>query len=514
MDANGNLTGGVTGSTQQKRAEQAILDGRAVGNFPNYIHKLHLGKGGAWAGANGNKGLVKTGYNYNANGGAMLFNSNEYPQDMRNCTTCHDGAAVGAKANKDGDNWKLVPSRLACGSCHDGIDFNTGTGKRISSPLVDHQGGAQLDDKGCVQAACHTTAKTVLKHTGSLPPISDASKRTLVSTINSVAVGAADGSVTVSFTLKDGVNPVTDPAAFKGLSFTLSKLVPAVDSSSTNWVSYTGRFRSKDPAQPPVPQGYAETALATNLAPVAGTPGKWTYKFQLLNFATPGDIRTGIANVMNTSTIAPWSVASGGPATYPYAITYEPTLTHRVAMMAQTAAGIDTKADAFLDFVPGGGAVSTTRNIVTTTNCSSCHADRKWHRGYNTELCVTCHNKGTFDPFTGNNPQTVDLQVLVHKIHKLGASYPVNGETFGATSSTGGFPGELKNCQGCHKEPNASARDAANWRKYPNKETCATCHDSNLATAHIAAQTVGGVETCTLCHSPGGVADVQVVHAR
>jgi OmcA/MtrC family decaheme c-type cytochrome len=354
------------------------------------------------------------------------------------------------------------------------------------------------------------------KHTQNLPAISDASKRTLESKINSVTVDTAGtGSVTVNFTLKDGGVAVTDPTKFKGLSFSLAKLVPGVDGGSSHWVSYTGRFRSKDAAQPPVSQGYAETALAANLTPVAATPGNWTYKFQLLNFVTPGDVRTGITNVLNASTIAPWNATPS----YPLTITYQATLTHRVAMMVQTnpavaADATDTKADAYLDFVPAGGNVTTTRNIVTSDNCSSCHADRKWHRGYNTQLCVTCHNPGTFDPFTGNAPKSVELQALVHKIHKFGANYSVNGETFGSTSSTGGFPGELKNCQACHVESNTAAKDAANWRNVANKETCGTCHDSSVAVAHIDSQIFAGVQTCSLCHAAGRVADVQVMHAK
>ena len=42
------------------------------------------------------------------------------------------------------DNWKNVPSRAACGSCHDAIDWATG---------VNHGGGSAANDDGC--AFCH-----------------------------------------------------------------------------------------------------------------------------------------------------------------------------------------------------------------------------------------------------------------------------------------------------------------------------------------------------------------------
>ncbi len=38
-----------------------------------------------------------------------------YPQDLRNCATCHSSANA---ATPQGDNWKTVPSKQACLSCH------------------------------------------------------------------------------------------------------------------------------------------------------------------------------------------------------------------------------------------------------------------------------------------------------------------------------------------------------------------------------------------------------------
>jgi len=62
----------------------------------------------------------------------------EFPAVIENCTKCHQG--VGANV----DNWKTVPSRAACGSCHDDVDFASG---------VNHGGGAVADDNLC--QVCH-----------------------------------------------------------------------------------------------------------------------------------------------------------------------------------------------------------------------------------------------------------------------------------------------------------------------------------------------------------------------
>jgi OmcA/MtrC family decaheme c-type cytochrome len=60
-----------------------------------------------------------------------------FPAVLANCAKCHQG--VGAEV----DNWKTVPSRDACGSCHDQIDFAVGTNHLVS----------QANDTVCT--ACH-----------------------------------------------------------------------------------------------------------------------------------------------------------------------------------------------------------------------------------------------------------------------------------------------------------------------------------------------------------------------
>ena len=107
------------------------------------------------------KHLAKQNYNY----GGLLYNEVAFPQDLRNCTKCHDGSATSTAKTAQGDNWKNVPNRLACGGCHDGINFATGMGVTIGDAAKGltsttsfngfaHGGQAQPDDSLC--AACHT----------------------------------------------------------------------------------------------------------------------------------------------------------------------------------------------------------------------------------------------------------------------------------------------------------------------------------------------------------------------
>lgn len=170
----GGLT--LTGTTRQTTA---VVAGRALGNYPNMVHHLHMGEE-----------LVKQGYYFNASAEGK-FNEVKFPQDQRNCIKCHDGSATkpdgstNTSKTADGDNWKNLPSRLACGGCHDGIDFAAAAGTAGSVTLADrdadvaagkpvgtthsgHQGGVQADDSQC--STCHTASAMQITHIPVTPP--------------------------------------------------------------------------------------------------------------------------------------------------------------------------------------------------------------------------------------------------------------------------------------------------------------------------------------------------------
>ena len=68
------------------------------------VHGVHNGSG------------LRTKANIDPETGAFRnFTHVTFPANVKNCTKCH----------KD-DSWKKMPSRLACGSCHDAINFETG----------------------------------------------------------------------------------------------------------------------------------------------------------------------------------------------------------------------------------------------------------------------------------------------------------------------------------------------------------------------------------------------------
>jgi OmcA/MtrC family decaheme c-type cytochrome len=153
-----------------------MSDNQAAFIYPRLIHQTHMGNQ-----------LTKQGYNLNANcsgpalsqGAAQCLNNVGYPQDQRNCTKCHTGTAVAVApgmsapvVTPDGDNWKNVPSQVACGACHDGINFATGQGSTLADKYADmlagnapgtthsgHQGGTVGLPDNSTCTTCHATGQ-------------------------------------------------------------------------------------------------------------------------------------------------------------------------------------------------------------------------------------------------------------------------------------------------------------------------------------------------------------------
>ncbi len=85
-------------------------------DFRVMVHKIHMGE---------NLPSVQAGNPYQIIGfgnSVIDFSTVVFPQDIRNCTTCHAPPATQAP------NWYTYPTQAACGSCHDNINWTTGAG--------------------------------------------------------------------------------------------------------------------------------------------------------------------------------------------------------------------------------------------------------------------------------------------------------------------------------------------------------------------------------------------------
>ncbi|MBL8237503.1 MAG: OmcA/MtrC family decaheme c-type cytochrome [Bryobacterales bacterium] len=169
-------------------------------------------------------------------------------------------------------------------------------------------------------------------------------------------------------------------------------------------------------------------------------------------------------------------------------------------------------------FVPAGGAVTRTHDIIRTETCNGCHGDLNFHGGSRrgVEMCVLCHTPQSSDPVTGN---TIDMAVMTHKIHTGadlpsvagGGKYQLNGFAGLVDYSKIRFSGNggTRNCGVCHKVDADPAKRAAQSQAHltnPTRANCGSCHDDiNFATGaghRGLAQTTDA--NCGRCHVPQG----------
>ena len=155
------------------------------------IHKIHMGQ---------NLPSVKAGTPYRIyhRGAWSDFSDVGFPSgtdELKTCTVCHQNAP-------QADNYKNAPSRAACGSCHDDVNFATG---------ANHVNLPQVDDNMC--ATCHTP-KGELEFDASILGAHTVANRSttltgLVLSIQKVTNTAPGQAPTVTFQVTDKAkNPV------------------------------------------------------------------------------------------------------------------------------------------------------------------------------------------------------------------------------------------------------------------------------------------------------------------
>jgi len=256
------------------------------------------------------------------------------------------------------------------------------------------------------------------------------------------------------------------------------------------------------------------------------------YTSYITRIATkPGTDITATQATTESDSMGTTEVVDRADGTYRYTfnatITPVANRTHTVGIAAGRVIGDETfRADATFNFMPDGGAVSTTRQVVADSNCNSCHGDLEGHGGRysKTAMCMMCHTPQSTDPDTGN---TLNFPVMLHKIHRGaelpsfddgGIPYQIIG--FGGSVhdfSTVEFPQLIQRCDSCH----GGAAQGNYWMNRPSATNCRSCHD-NLVFAPQTPESwqiqhLGNVpETaaCATCHTGSGttisVADVHM----
>jgi OmcA/MtrC family decaheme c-type cytochrome len=449
-------------------------------DFKVMIHKIHFGK---------NLPSVIAGHPYQIYGfgNAILdFSTVGFPQDPRNCVSCHEGTDPANKPAQ-AQSWYTRPSRASCGACHDDIDWTTG---------ANHPAGPQADDASC--ASCHvpesgTEFDASVKGAHTIPYRSKQLKG-MTATIVSMSNFAAGKKPTVVFSLKNGDNTPIDPTKLQ----TFSPIFAGPTSSYRTYFSESGLASGKNPAMFDAASGNTTFTFSTPLP--ADAKGSWSASVDLRRATSlvRGDGKPNIA--FSESTVNPVKSTS---------VDGTPLVPHRTT--------------------------------VTIAQCNVCHDSLRLHGGQRltSDECVMCHNptRGDEDrrPANAGPPESITFKRLIHRIHtgeNLTQDFTVYG--FGASVNNFNgirFPGDRRDCAKCHTGgsfalPLPTGEDnVTTLRDYfspqgPATAACLGCHDGRDAAAHayLNTTTFGGTgqpaEACATCHGTGKDWDVAKVHAH
>jgi len=448
-----------------------MIDGRAVGNLPNFIHKLHLGEM-----------LAKKGYDY----GGVAFNHVTYPQDIRNCTKCHDGSATSTDKTAKGDNWKSAPSRLACGSCHDGINFATGKGVTLADALAGkttsqfgHVGGAYADDTTC--ATCHTAAAINTYHLPVTPPNLGSALHVTGGNANSNSAWIASNlsrlpadAIAVSYDIKSvSRNASKQPVmVFRMMQNGARKDLNVFATATANPATADKELWDNFMGAPSVyfvfavPQDGVTAPADFNVSVSSWLKNLWNGK---ASGTAAGTLTGPDADGYYTATLTGVQVPDNavmltGGLGYTYNVTSALPLTQTnltdYPVSAPTATGQTNKIGGLIVIAPNSQKVATgytgRRAIVEDKRCNNCHqelgafTEDAFHGGQRNDgtTCAWCHR-----PNQTSSGWSADSTSFVHAIHagnkrKVDYTWHAASTDHGYWSIT--YPGILARCEQCH----------------------------------------------------------------
>jgi OmcA/MtrC family decaheme c-type cytochrome len=463
-----------------------------------FVHKIHMGS--QLPSVIAGKPYQIIGFNQAVSDWSTV----NLPSDPRRCTFCHEDVKVTGATQSN--NWLTNPSRAACGSCHDDVNFATGQ---------NHVNLPQVSDSQCTQ--CHIP-QGELEFDASIKgahtvPTQSLTNPGLVLNIVRVDDGVAGKAPTVTFTSKDYAgNPVT-MAQLTGGSNRLA-LVMAGPTTDYGYTSF-----GSDVTTP----GY----VSENPVPTAkcANDGTCTYTFtHSIPAKATGTFAIGVEGRRGSTLLA------------------------GTAQQQTSEYGAINKVSYFS---VDGSKVAPRRQVVDINKCNGCHSYLSLH-GENRnqiEMCVLCHNpsendssvRGAATTASDKNlpPQSVNFALMVHKIHtgetmqSFNQTYIIVGfggshndfsdVRYPAMTPTGGVADTAK-CYMCHitgTEANFPIGKNnvldTQGRISPVAATtsaCTACHMSLSALSHAVSQTDPKFgESCDVCHGAGADFDVTKMHA-
>lgn len=435
-------------------------------------HKIHMGEHLPSVAAGGKYQIIGFG------GAVNDYSTVVFPGPIQKCEVCHEQNRGAATPNAH----LAFPTRAACGSCHDNVNFATGEG---------HVNLPQLSDAQC--GRCHVAEGEMdfdasIKGAHVVPQESS-----LLSGLQWEILNVADGSAgrrpTVTFSVKDKNGNPLPLSALNRVALTMAG--PTRD--------YTAFGR-----------GYVQEDAAR----ATGANGVYTYTFTQ---AIPADARGTFAIGLEGRRV---EQVLGG------------TTQQRNIQYGATNPVVYFSVD--------GSPVQERRDPTGSQNCLNCHYRLALHgenRVNNVQYCEFCHNPVETDasrrPAAANPPESIDMKFMIHRIHGgeelhnfFGTDYTVYG--FGGNPigfNEVRYPAPLSECFLCHRNgsenPTAAlaGRQAVTAPRYPmnplppTTAACYGCHANNVTLSHAASNTNQFGESCSACHGASAEFSATKSHA-
>lgn len=426
------------------------------------------------------------------------------PSGEKDCAVCHVD-----------DRWQQNPTRMACGTCHDNVFFDTGAVTPVSV-LGKPAAGACTQDFQCAGfgqlAVCNTT-------TGSCE-------------LRTHPVQTSDANCTTCHTADpSGLVPIAASHEIVARTHSLGlQLANAVLSGASG---PSGEFLAGDTPTLTFKLLYGDGGVASDLASnnnLSGTvvvsgptddrqriAGPLTMKSQgTLSFdAASGAYTYVFPAALPTAPLPPYNTTAPSRSTNP-AGTYTMYAYVSNRPVINGAQVTTDSATANLDFAFGAAGSIRPRQVIDPAACQSCHVTVQAHGGtrQSPESCSTCHTPGAADRGVGakgigctqdtdcpgfaggweacqtsagaacagsgcsctitTDPtpnQLIDFRAMVHEIHyaRLRDGYsemsnlinPGNLTIIGYRNSANDFtealiPQDIRNCQKCHADTKAA----------------------------------------------------------
>ena len=406
-----------------------------------------------------------------------------FPQDIRNCTKCHNESLASQAVDYMND-----PTRAACGSCHDNVDFATAT----NHPTV------QLNDNNC--SGCHipssgndfdisvTGSHTIPLRAKSLPGLNfDIVSVTSAETgLTTVAPGE---HALVVFSIRNDMGDVVNPQDLSRLALTIAG--PTTDYNIQDYQG-TGEV-------PGVDNFLSESALASD-GPDAS--GNFVYTFEgMIPLNGTGTYGVGIEGrkvetVGGENLILIEDVNEAGHNVVSYFAVTDPVPIPRRTVVD---------------------------NNTEDQYCNSCHGefskDFSIHGNLrnNTQYCILCHNPSNDDiavrpvpDWTGSETPTttsINFRQMIHKIHtgenlavKPYIIYGRGGSVHDYSDIL--FPGNTSDCSSCHV-PDSNVLDPGMGILGPGILPTITREFTKVDGSNVVLDTFSlqpVITVCTSCH--------------